>query len=243
MGLLGSAEYHVHSLRRGGAGVPIPGRIGQNARVVGCIGPGQPPRRLRRPYGSDGSHYQPRDPARRLKSASHVNYTTTCMVTLRLIGGLLSAAALVAQAQNAPQINQAYYDALQLRTLIKGGSVVPNWLDDHRFWFEDVAVAGPNTFIVDPTANTKAPYMPPGSSRPVTVPAPGIDSPDGRTIALLKDGNVWLRTTDAAPRAVTTDGTKEHFYGSVTSRSDALMLIPRHHDQGLIARALPVVTG
>ena len=58
----------------------------------------------------------------------------------------------MAQVQNAPQFNPAYNDALQLRTLVKGGSVVPNWLDDHRFCFEDVTVAGPNAFIVDPAA-------------------------------------------------------------------------------------------
>lgn len=148
------------------------------------------------------------------------------MVTLRLIGGLLSAATLVAQVQNARQSNLGYNDALQLRTLVKGGSVVPNWLDDQRFWFEDVAVAGPNAFIVDAAANTKAPYKPPGSSRPVAVGSPGSGSPDGTTLALLKDGNVWLRNSDAVPRAVTTDGTPEHFYGSLTSRSDALMWSP-----------------
>src|SRR5260370_18913452 len=101
------------------------------------------------------------------------------MMSLRLIGRLLSAAALVAQVQNAPQFSSAYNDALQLRTLIKGGSVVPNWLDDHGFWFEDLAVAGPNAFIVDPAANTKAADKPPGLSRPVAAPSPGIDSPDG----------------------------------------------------------------
>jgi hypothetical protein len=51
---------------------------------------------------------------------------------------LLWTAALIAQAQNVPQSNPGYDDALQLRTLIKGGIVVPNWLDDHRFWFEDL---------------------------------------------------------------------------------------------------------
>ena len=145
------------------------------------------------------------------------------MVTLRLIGGVLSAAILMAQVQNAPPFNAAYNDASQLRTLVKGGSVVPNWLDDHRFWFEDVTVAGSNAFLVDPAANTKTLYKPPGSSRPIASPSPGINSPDGSTLAFLKDGNAWLRTTDAAPRAVTSDGTKEHFYGSLTSRSDALM--------------------
>ena len=103
------------------------------------------------------------------------------MVTLRLIGGLLSAATLVAQVQNARQSSPAFNDALQLRTLVKGGSVVPNWLDDQRFWFEDEAVAGPNTFIVDAAANTKAPYKPSGSSRPAAVGSPGIGSPDGST--------------------------------------------------------------
>src|SRR6266446_585680 len=98
------------------------------------------------------------------------------MIVLRLIGGVLSAAALMAQIQNAPPSDSAYNDALQLRTLVKGGSVVPNWLDDHRFWFEDVTVAGPNAFLVDPAANTKAPYKLPESSRPVAAPSPGINS-------------------------------------------------------------------
>jgi hypothetical protein len=116
----------------------------------------------------------------RLKSVSPVHYTTP-MVPLRVLGWLLWTATVVGQAQNAPPLNDAYDDALQLRTLIKDGSVVPNWQDDHRFWFEDVTVAGA-AFIVDPVANTKAPYLRPRSSGPTAASSPGIESPDGKTL-------------------------------------------------------------
>jgi dipeptidyl aminopeptidase/acylaminoacyl peptidase len=145
------------------------------------------------------------------------------MVTLRLIGIVLSAAVVLAQVPTTSPFSQAYGDALQLRTLVKGGSVVPNWLDDHRFWFEDVTVARPNVFLVDPAANTKTPYTVPESSRAIASRSPGINSTDAKMTAFLKNGNVWLEATDAPAHAVTTDGTEDHFYGSLTSRSDALM--------------------
>jgi dipeptidyl aminopeptidase/acylaminoacyl peptidase len=148
------------------------------------------------------------------------------MVTGRLIAWFLLAATLLAQLPTGPPFNAAYNDALHLRSVVKGGTVVPNWLDDHRFYFEDDAVAGQKTFLVDTAANTKVLYKIPASSRPITPPPPGINSPDGTTLAFLKDGNVWLRGVGAIPRAITTDGTKEHFYGSLTSRSDALMWAP-----------------
>src|SRR3954470_24891494 len=110
------------------------------------------------------------------------------MVVLRLFGAILSATTLCAQEPTAPvrttlPFNAAYDDALQLRTLVKGGTVVPNWLDDHRFWFEDAAVEGPNTFLVDAATNTKVPYRVPGPSHPNGSPSHGISSPDGRTAA------------------------------------------------------------
>ena len=44
-------------------------------------------------------------------------------------------------------------------------------------------------------------------------------SPDARTGLFLRDNNVWMRSAEGRERALTSDGTAEHYYGGHISRS------------------------
>src|SRR6266545_8045233 len=96
-----------------------------------------------------------------------------------------------------------YLRSFEATSLVKGGSVVPIWLDDGRsFWFDD----GDGAKKVDPATGVAEPYEQP--EPPAHAPklvrkgyyggAPDIyevPSPDGRWFLGVKDHNLYLRST------------------------------------------------
>ncbi|HEY9228688.1 MAG TPA: DPP IV N-terminal domain-containing protein [Gemmatimonadaceae bacterium] len=158
----------------------------------------------------------------------------------------LAVASLIATqlaAQTSRSITAADYAraekflAPNVNGLVVGGSVVPTWLSDGRFWYRNTTLSGPEIVVIDPAkrgrqrCNATATECA-GVSMPAGAQAPGggrgagrggarggaataskgeplAMSPDGRRGAFVRDWNLWVRDIETGrERALTKDGVK-----------------------------------
>jgi dipeptidyl aminopeptidase/acylaminoacyl peptidase len=74
------------------------------------------------------------------------------------IAGVLSAAAQQPHALTAADYARAEkFLAANVTPLVIGGSALPNWLPDERFWYRSTTAAGSEFILVDPAKQTRAP--------------------------------------------------------------------------------------
>src|SRR5262245_31629496 len=71
---------------------------------------------------------------------------------------LLAANALVAQ-ERAARRDAVYRAMVDFPSLVRGGSVQPNWMSDGRFWYADSTPDRTVILVVDPARNTVAPLF------------------------------------------------------------------------------------
>src|SRR3954464_8659794 len=78
-----------------------------------------------------------------------------------LILGLAFAVPLTAQrpaVTAADYVRAEQFLAPALNGLVVGGSVLPNWLPDGRFWYRNQTAAGNEIVVVDPVKKTRDAY-------------------------------------------------------------------------------------
>ena len=152
-------------------------------------------------------------------------------------------ASVVVGASSAAQQSRAYpaanYDRAvrflgpNMTRLVVGGTVVPNWLPDERFWYRDSTATGTNFVLIDPAKRTRGPYTPSASDTAgvgrggrggrgggrggggrgggdVTAP-----SPDGTRAVFIRSYNLWMRdVATGQEKQLTTDGVKDFGYAT-----------------------------
>ena len=159
----------------------------------------------------------------------------------------LSANPVFAQPRGptAPDYERARrFLAPNLAGLVVGGSVVPNWTADGRFWYRNTTLAGQEIVVIDPARrfrvrcdatatscgglaiaadagpNAAALRGGRGGDRgPSSASgAPLTMSPDGKRGAFVRDWNLWVRDMDTGQeRALTTDGVA--YFGYATDNA------------------------
>jgi dipeptidyl aminopeptidase/acylaminoacyl peptidase len=106
--------------------------------------------------------------------------------------------------------------------LVLHSGVRPHWVSDERFWYRTTTEKGPEAFLVDAAARTraacdlaecKAPARDdPAGGRAARNDAP---SPDGARTAFLRDWNVWGRDVATGRETqLTKDGVKDFGYAT-----------------------------
>ncbi len=172
---------------------------------------------------------------------------------LRLAAPLicLSVAAVPLTAQRATVTTADYARAEKflgpnLAGLVVGGSVIPNWLPQDRFWFRNQTLTGTEIVVVDPAKSSRTAFP--------DCAAAGVDcsaeaaagrggrgaggggrggrgggaqssdskplnvSPDGTRAVFVRDWNLWLRDMKTGQeKALTTDGVK--YFGYATDNA------------------------
>ncbi len=89
-------------------------------------------------------------------------------VRLRVLAGLLLLSAAPLAAQPGAVLTAADYDRAarflgqNLGGLVAGGTVLPNWLPDGRFWYASTTSAGTEYWLVDPARRTRTAVFDPG---------------------------------------------------------------------------------
>ena len=79
---------------------------------------------------------------------------------LLLIGLTLTAGSVHAQETSQSEREAMYYQYLEFRSYVKGGSIQPNWMaDGSSFWYAEGAPANTVIYKVDPRVNTKGPLF------------------------------------------------------------------------------------
>ncbi len=141
-----------------------------------------------------------------------------------LAGALLVVLCLTdirAQQADDAERETRYRQYLDVSSLVRNWRVQPNWLPEgNQFWFESTKNGAPTIYLVDPAAGRIEALDAPPDERE----APGISplepeegehfhqvlSPDGRRWVLVRERDLWLRSTaDGRLRRLTRDGTEE----------------------------------
>src|SRR5262245_55657592 len=111
--------------------------------------------------------------------------------------------------------------------LVFRSGVRPTWLggSDERFWYRVTTERGPEVVLIDPVAGTRAPCTLPacaqaareGGGRGGLGGAPRTESrtPDGKSVAFIRDWNLWVRDIATGRETpLTTDGVKDFGYAT-----------------------------
>jgi len=104
--------------------------------------------------------------------------------------------------------------------LVLHGGVRPTWISDDRFWYRTTGDKGAEAWLVDAAKATRAtcdlePCKRPAPSTSGSTSRLGVNSPDGKKTAFIRDWNLWMR--DIATRKevqLTRDGVKDFGYAS-----------------------------
>jgi dipeptidyl-peptidase-4 len=125
--------------------------------------------------------------------------------------------------------------------LVLHSGVRPTWLDDgdERFWYRVTTERGPEAVLIDPVAGTRAACTLPacvqatreGSGRggPGGPQRTESRSPDGKSVAFIRDWNLWVRDVATGRETpLTADGVKDFGYATDNAgwtRSDRPILV------------------
>ena len=150
---------------------------------------------------------------------------------------LIMLAATTASADITRDERHAQFEAcFEFSSMVKGGSVNPNWLDDGaRFWYTDDEVyyeietaTGDRRIIEDPRDAVEDTEQ---------NPAQGLLSPDGTMIAITREFDLYLEAADGSfSIRLTHDGSEEHAwgtYGALWSPDGAHLAVIRFDTRGL----------
>ncbi len=125
--------------------------------------------------------------------------------------------------------------------LVLHSGVRPTWLDagDERFWYRVTTERGPEAVLIDPVAGTRAACTLPacvqatreggGRGGPGGPQRTESRSPDGKSVAFVRDWNLWVRDVATGRETpLTTDGVKDFGYATDNAgwtRSDRPILV------------------
>jgi dipeptidyl aminopeptidase/acylaminoacyl peptidase len=152
------------------------------------------------------------------------------------------------ESQTVQRVTDADYDrasrflAQNMAGMVVGGSVVPVWLPDDRFWYRTATQRGMELVVITPTSRerqvcagttTNCPDLTiPAESAPAgggrgrggavgaisSTGAPLSLSPDGKRAVFIRDWNLWIRDmASGQEKPLTTDGTK--YFGYATDNA------------------------
>jgi len=164
---------------------------------------------------------------------------------------LVAASTLQISAQQSsyapPALTAADYARAQkfmgynTTPLVLHSGVRPTWLGegDDRFWYRVTTERGAEAVLIDPVAGTRAACTLPACERavregggrggPGVAPRTEARSPDGKSVAFVRDWNLWVRdVATGRETALTTDGVKDFGYATDNAgwtRSDRPILV------------------
>ena len=134
-----------------------------------------------------------------------------CLICLILISATTASADLTLEERHTQF--EACFD---FASLVKGGSVTPNWLDDGaRFWyaagdtfFEVDTATGESRAVNDPRVPKEEPEQ-----NSIREPSPSLEipSPDGTLVAVIREFNLYIEAADGiSSTCITHDGIEDH---------------------------------
>ena len=169
---------------------------------------------------------------------------------LRYLVPTLALAAtlpLAAQQPNAspPALTAADYARAEkfmgynTTPLVLHSGVRPIWVGDgdERFWYRVATERGPEAVLIDPIAASRSACTLPactqamreGAGRGAGAPRTESRSPDGKSVAFVRDWNLWVRDVATGRETpLTTDGAKDFGYATDNAgwtRSDRPILV------------------
>src|SRR4029079_17886187 len=145
---------------------------------------------------------------------------------LILVSGVLLSATVAAQQGPPAALTADDYARAErfmpynASPLVLHGGVRPTWISDDRFWYRTTGDKGAEAWLVDAAKATRAtcdlePCKRPAPSTSGSTSRLGVNSPDGKKSACIRDWNLWVR--DIATRKevqLTRDGVKDFGYAS-----------------------------
>jgi dipeptidyl aminopeptidase/acylaminoacyl peptidase len=166
-----------------------------------------------------------------------------------LVPTLALAATLPLAAQQPSAAPPAFTDADYARAekfmgynttpLVLHSGVRPTWVGegDERFWYRVTTERGPEAVLIDPVAASRTACTLPacaqairdGGGRGAGAPRTESRSPDGKSVAFVRDWNLWMRDVATGRETpLTTDGVKDFGYATDNAgwtRSDRPILV------------------
>jgi len=166
-----------------------------------------------------------------------------CLICLVLIAATTASADLTREERHTQF--EACFD---FASLVKGGSITPNWLDDGaRFWYADGGTfyevdtaTGASRAISDPRVPEEEPTL---KSEREPSQSMEVSSPDGTRVAVIREFNLYVEAVDGSTSTgLTQDGSDGHAwatYGAQWSPDGTHLAVLRFDERGL--PTLPMV--